>query len=257
MKLTLTCLTALVLLVTGAQASPPSVCERRDSAVMENVTSDPSMRFSFDNEGGLGNGGVCWWHSRFQRAVWYLAEFKPELQKPARAEATRIIDRIAHFDGVTEIPGYTNFYDFSRDFQDVIQRELNQWQARDGFINQAWLRGISGKARYTPRGAALRMENLYLAYETAQKNNEIVWLKLQMPGVVAHAALMLSMIRASHGGFELQVVDSNYPGETKTWRFRDGDTHIQAPDYEEPFMPFDGYERDLNKASRDLKRYCR
>src|SRR5438270_754213 len=47
----------------------------------------PSQRLSFGNTGGIAHGGVCWWHSRFQRAAIYLTIFRPDLPKPSHRKA--------------------------------------------------------------------------------------------------------------------------------------------------------------------------
>lgn len=245
----------LALVFTSiVNADPAPVC-LRDSTEMNRITRDSTMRLSFENDGGLGNGGVCWWHSRFQRAAWYLADFHPEKPKPSDREATRIIHRFAHLEGVIEVPGYSDFSSFSKDFEPLIQRELNQWQIRDGFINQAWIRGLSRKSEYNPRRAAQVMAKLYEDYLGDRSKNHVPWVKLQMPGLVAHAALILSIVRDAEANYTIEAVDSNFPDEIKTWNFEQGDTHIETIDYEK-MMPFDGYERDLNKIDRSLRDFC-
>ena len=78
-----------------------------------------------------------------------------------------------------------------------------------------------------------------------------------MPGIVARAALLLSMEKDTIGNYRLFVIDSNFPDQIKTWYFRAGDRAIYSSDYDVNFMPFDGYERDFNKIKQTLNRYCR
>jgi hypothetical protein len=47
--------------------------------------------FSFSNTGGILNGGVCWWHSRMQRAALYLTVYLPDMPPPSKPEVRRIL----------------------------------------------------------------------------------------------------------------------------------------------------------------------
>lgn len=239
-------------------ADPLSVC-KRDSQEIQRIARDKEMRFYADNNGGLLGGGVCWWHSRFQRAAWYLMEFKPEKPKPTTQQAEKIIDDIAHLRGVVEIPGYRNFYRFSSDFEEQIQKELNHWEARDAFVNQQWLRGLSKKAQYKPERAAEWIAKLFETYLDNQKKNRITWVKLQIPGIVAHSALILSMARDGKNNYKFEVVDSGYPWDIQNWKFDDGEESVTQFRLYYPFekmMPFSGFEKDFEKIDAAVKEYC-
>jgi len=240
---------------TSDAADPAPVCERYKAEIAR-IARDSDMRFSFENDGGLANGGVCWWHSRFQRAVWYLADFKPELSKPTTNEAKKLINSLAHFSGVVEIPGYSNFYSFSADFKDLIQDELEQWQKRDGFINQAWIRGLAGKSSYTPDRARKVMRKMYSSVQASLANGDIPWVKLQMPGITSHAALILSIYVDVKGNYTIEAVDSNSPESIATWSFRDGDETMNSDGNYETMMPFADYERDMDEISRRVNKKC-
>ena len=57
-----------------------------DPQILINYSSETTNLMSFKNQGGLFNGGVCWWHSRFQRNIFYLSIFRPDLNKPLKSE---------------------------------------------------------------------------------------------------------------------------------------------------------------------------
>ena len=90
--------------------------------------SNSNNRLSFTNSGGLVNGGVCWWHSRFTRNANYVAVFSPDKakphnktmrrpKKPARKSpikrlpapgSVKYILKQIKYGKVVEIPGYKN-----------------------------------------------------------------------------------------------------------------------------------------------------
>lgn len=232
------------------------VCERRGvRGTLDEVVTDPRFRMSFRNEGGMANGGVCWWHSRFQRAVWTLAEFRPDLPKPTRAQAARLIYALAHLSRVVLIPGYSDFMSFSADFQAEIQSELNLWQLRDGFIHQAWIRGLSGQYDLSKKPQLLKriMDQLFRYAEQGRKENFVPWMMLQLKGIVSHAALLTSM-RKEPDGYSLSIVDSNYPEQTIEWKYRYGDGHMEDTDL--VTIPYQGLHRDVLKMKLAVQQYC-
>ena len=118
--------------------------DRKDHNYFKELLEDDNNRLSFSNRGGLLNGGVCWWHSRFQRNSIYLTMYNPDLPTPTEKEAKKIISNIRKGKKIVIIPGFDNFYDFSRKYYSLIQKELEKWQRRDGFIRQSWITGLSG-----------------------------------------------------------------------------------------------------------------
>lgn len=234
----------------------PGVCERREGrTTLEGMVAHPGFRMSFRNRGGIANGGVCWWHSRFQRAVWTLAEFRPELSKPSHAEAVRLIQSLARLSRVVSIPGYADLASFSADFKAEIQNELNQWQRRDGFINQAWIRGISGQSDMSRRPEKLKqhMDRLFQYSERGRKENFIPWIMLQLKGIDSHAALLTQM-RKEGDGYSLSIVESNFPDKTFEWKYRNGDGQIETSLYDT--IPYSGLHRDVKKMGKAVEAYC-
>jgi hypothetical protein len=209
-------------------------------------------RLAFSNDGGLFNAGVCWWHSRFERAAAYLAVYRPSHKKPSSRELKNILEDISHMRPVM-IPGYRNLQDLSSssENEEIIQKVLNAWQLRDGFINQAWRKGLSGRPRMEATKFKNHMKEIYLSF---LKERKPYFLMLQMPGLVAHAFLLLN-IRLVNKGYELQVVDSNSPGRLEYFYYEEGSTSMQY--YGKDFVPYLGFAVDLNKISNGLEKICR
>lgn len=224
----------------GHANSIPDVCERNHSVALE-LLREPENRLAFENRGGFLGQGVCWWHSRFERAAAYLAEFRPDLSKPSRSEARRICNRLSHLK-ITMIPGYRNLGEFSEDYSDLIQKELNQWQIRDGLLNQAWRRGLAGKTRLSAAKLKTRVEKIITSFK---KNPRPLFIKLQYPGITAHSHLLLNVHEANTGDPLFEVADSNRPQITMYERYSDGFS-----------IPYIEYNRDFKTISKRTLRYC-
>jgi hypothetical protein len=230
-------------------------------STIEKATLDPRMRLPFENEGGLLGGGVCWWHSRFQRAVWYLGVFDAGLPRPTHSEARKLIRKLVSRTAVVTIPGYRDLADFSRDFQREIQSELDAWQLRDSFINQAYVRGISGRAHYGKVGRLKRrLDRVYSQYVAAKKKGDLLWIMLQMRGIGSHSSLLHAMEARADGGYHLEVVDSNFPEEMVVYEVRPDDLEMMPANVDVgsyyASVPFVGYSRDLGRIHRAIRRYC-
>jgi hypothetical protein len=247
------------LLPSLAAAEPAGVCARRlFPEFRTDMARDTRFRLSLENEGGLFNGGVCWWHSRFQRAVWSLAEYRPDLPKATRSQAQRIIQGLAHFESVQIIPGYSDFLSFSRDYSREIQKELNQWQLRDGVLRQSWVRAISGRSNWRSNPEKLRriMDELYAYSRKGELEGYTPWVMLQLKGLIgAHSALVIGMEKnAANDGYVLQIVDSNFPAKTFQWKYRYGDAQMGNSLYDT--VPYQGLHRDVPRIENALASYC-
>lgn len=234
--------------------TPPPACERTPKDIRA-LARNKDFRLSFDNDGGILNQGVCWWHARFQRAAWYLAEFQPEFPKPSYERAKKIINGIANRSGFVSIPGYSNFKAFSKDFSYLIQERLDEWQMKDATLGFAWIDGLEGETSL-PSGELLRtMDEIY---ERVVKQGEIGVIKLQVPGLSSHAWIIVNMIKAPSKGYDLEIVDSNYGSKTYIIPYRFGDETIrQVYLSSRRFVPALMYEDDLEQINDIKRRNCR
>ena len=259
LPLTLIALSTFLSLSHPAAADPSprsrnEFCLR--SGTLDNfkqIAADDDNRLSFKNAGGIFGGGVCWWHSRFQRSATYLSVFRPDLSKPTLSQVKDIIHAIRWNESVVEIPGYENMHDFSADFQDLIQKELNRWQADDGTIGFGWIDGLAGQSKYLD--PALLKQSMDDLYNLVVVQKEIVFEKLQLPGISAHAWLVIDMIPEG-SDYQLKVIDSNYPDETKTIDYHMGDTHVTMDYTGWTFIPYVDQKRDLPAIQASLQSYC-
>lgn len=213
---------------------------------------DPSQRLSFANHGGISNGGVCWWHSRFQRASLYLTVYRPELPKPTRAEARVLIHAIRKMRQVVVIPGYRDLSEFSKDFQFDIQSQLERWQLFDGIVGFRWIDGLMGASKVSASRLKRIMDRFY---GDMVSSKAILLQKLQVPGLPAHAWNVVSMAPTGDGGYGLQVIDSNLPNRTLSIRYAVGDRQLELP-YGWVFVPYEDYNGDLRKEFRAFRKFC-
>jgi hypothetical protein len=250
----------LGFLSASAFADRAEFCAARSPKKIIEISADESMRLPFENEGGLFDGGVCWWHSRFQRAAWHLAAFDPAGDKPGIAVRKRMIRRLAARDEVVVIPGYANLAEFARENQALIQKELDDWQIRDAFINQAYIRGLSGRGELRdPDRMERHMAMLYRRFLQATKRGEVLWVMLQTRGIESHSSLIRSMEKLSGGGYFIRMVDSNFPLEQIEYRYAPGDTALvpeNGYDGWVEWVPYVGLARDYGRIHRAVRRYC-
>lgn len=233
-----------------AKIAKENFCNKRaEIGSIQEILLNPKATLSFSNQGGLFGGGVCWWHSRFTRNAAYVVRFRPDLAAPTEAEAKIIIKSIRSAKKIIEVPGFANLYDFSRSYDDLILRELEAWQRKDGFINQQWVAGLSGSSNIKPEALEKRMDELF----TRIQAGEVVYQKLQMPGVVAHAWLVLGMTQTSDG-YQLLVLDSNtYSPDTYT--YRRGMTSFNYHGFSH-FVPYTGKTKEEAKLKRIVAKDC-
>lgn len=212
----------------------------------------PETRIAFANDGGLANGGVCWWHSRLQRASAYLVRFEPETKAPTAKEVERILLRLRTMKEVVTIPGFPNFESFTRAHQKAVQSVLDGWQRIDGFLNQQWIRSISGRSKLPAEQMQARMKEIFKTYKASPVP---VWVMAQVKGITSHAFLLLEMQEEGRG-FHLKAIDSNKPGVTRDIVYNEGDEAIRFTGADYSFVPYVGFQGDFVKMASALKKHC-
>lgn len=239
------------LLAARAAQSRGEFCRNRsDSDYVKNLTRNYQNLMPMRNGGGVAGTGVCWWHSRFQRKALYLTIYKPEERLPTQEEAKIIIQKIRAGDDLVEIPGMSNFNDFSWNFKDLIQDELNRWQKADG-VKGAWIAGLKGNNKVSASKMQDLMEDLYTEVEL---NNNIAYQKLQVRGVTAHSWLVIKMKNISNG-YELHVIDSNYPETVEKYIYERGMTHFMHPEFG-AFTPYLENVDEMRSIRKTIRGIC-
>lgn len=224
----------------------------RASEVLQDLSTDSVNLMAFKNDGGLFNGGVCWWHSRFQRNIFYLSVFRPDLPKPKSVREMRIlIAQIRQGNAVVTIPGYHNFEDFSRENQNLIQAELNNWQIYDGVILGGWMDGLKGDTKIQASALESMMKELY-DYVAVKK--KIAYQKLQIKGITSHAWLVVG-IKKTDSGFEVGYLDSNSPRMSLNYTYKSGDKSFNIRGYGD-FVPYLEFKREEERLVMTAKSFC-
>jgi hypothetical protein len=240
---------SLALGASTASTSSASFCaDRKSVAYTKELVGQRKNQISFRNRGGLVNGGVCWWHSRLTRNFSYLAIFRPDQPRPSNKKAAKIIKAI-RMGKVTEVPGFSNLYDFSRAFSVEIQDRLEKWQKGDGFLRQQWTVGLWGSSETTAEKLKQRMDDLYKYVEVEGK---LAYQMLQIKGITSHAWLVLS-VEKMEDGYRLEVLDSNY-SSTSTIHYRNGQETINNYG---GLVPITGKKKELKKIEKAVSRFCK
>lgn len=237
--------------LTPSQSVEQFCSDRSSSTFSKNLSKSSDNLMAFQNFGGLANGGVCWWHSRFQRNALYLTIYKPAEAKPSKAEAQKIIDKIRSGKEIIEIPGFRNFYEFSRNHLAEIQRELEKWQKSDGILKFNWVIGLSGDNVVSAEKMKEQMDELYQYVEV---EGNIGYQKLQIKGVTAHAWLVLN-VKVTKNGYDLEVLDSNFPSQTSVYKYREGQTSFKHYAYGE-FTPYLERKGEMEKVQMTILKKC-
>lgn len=241
----------LLLLLIPFKLSAQPLCDRIKGGIVSYLETKQS-RMAFKNQGGLVNGGVCWWHARLQRSSAYLAEFKPQLPKPDLKAVKTILNDLKKMKTVVEIPGYENFNSFTQAHQKQVQNTLESWQRKDGFINQQWIRGISGKYELAPEAMKEKMAVLYAQFLSSPHP---MWVMAQIKGVSSHAFLVLDIFSQPEG-LDLKLIDSNYPDEVREVRYVYGQRFLKHKKEKYSFVPYLGFQKDYQSIHESVRQHC-
>lgn len=213
--------------------------------------NDSINLIAFKNHGGLFNGGTCWWHSRFQRNLFYLSIFNPLDIKPNVLETKKIIHQIRLGLEVVTIPGYVDVEEFTTENKDLIQKELNDWQLFDGVIHSAWIDGLSGNTKVKPNRLKKMMNDVY---EFVAIKKKVAYEKLQIKGIMSHAWLIVGMKKMPEG-YDVGFIDSNKPNMTNIYSYKDGDSSFYLKSYGN-FVPYLEFTREEVRLTNAGKVFC-
>ncbi|MBC7714271.1 MAG: hypothetical protein H7177_13085 [Rhizobacter sp.] len=248
--------TLLILSLNALAGTLPTTkadfCTRfQDSSVLSTYSSETSNLMAFKNQGGLFNGGVCWWHSRFQRNILYLSIFRPDLKKPTASEVRALIKEIRAGESVVTIPGFANFSDFSTAYTKEILAELESWQLYDGVILGSWIDGLKGDTKVASEELQKMMATTFKYIEVSKK---IAYQKLQIKGITSHAWLMIGM-KPGPNGFEIGLIDSNNPRMSENYSYKIGDESFFEKGYGN-FVPYLEFTREEERLTSVGKSFC-
>jgi hypothetical protein len=227
-------------------------CTRfNDATLFPELSTDATNLMSFKNQGGLFNGGVCWWHSRFQRNAFYLTIFKPELAKPKTSEVKSLIKEIREGKSVVTIPGFLNFSEFTAAYTKEILAELESWQLYDGVVLGGWIDGLKGDSKVPPGILKAMMDKLYSYVEIEKR---VAYQKLQIKGITSHAWLIVGM-KVSADGYEIGLIDSNHATMSENYTYKNGDESFFEKAYGN-FVPYLEFTREELRIQSVGKTFC-
>lgn len=241
-------MTNIAMGATASTSAANFCADRKSTQYTKDLLSSRKNQIGFRNQGGLINGGVCWWHSRLTRKFAYLAIFRPDLPRPTSKEASKLIKKI-RLGNVTEVPGFSNLYDFSRAYSAEVQDRLEKWQIGDGFMRQQWTVGLWGSPSTSAEKLKERMDDLY---QYVEKEGKLAYQMLQIKGIDAHAWLVLNMDKTSNG-YRMEVLDSNY-SSTNTITYRYGQDRIRSYG---GLVAITGKKKELRRLEKAVKKYCK
>lgn len=234
-----------------APTSKSEFCEQRKrSDYFLALAYEPSNQLAFENHGGIKNRGVCWWHALFQRSSFYTTVYRPDLPKPSKEQAKKIIHLIASGGKIVEVPGYKNMFDFSRDWEAQIQSKLESWQLIDGFLKFAWIKGLSGSTNIEPEKLKSKWDSFEQLIEVEK---HIEWSMLQLKGITTHGVLFVG-VESGQLQYHINYLDSNYVGQISSFTYIIGEGSVNSS--YGPFIPYKGRQSDLAKFKKAAQKYC-
>lgn len=170
----------------------------------------PANLLPSKNAGGLFGlqTGVCWWHSRLQRRLTYLAKFRPDLPRPSDSAVRKILRQIKQKERVIEIPGFKDVNEFGKVHAKLIQKTLNAWMAGDSILRFTWIKGLQKKR---PKDEAYLKAHLAQLYAEFKQSPGIMMQVLDFKGISAHSWLITDMKKDVRGDYIIEIIDSNKP----------------------------------------------
>jgi hypothetical protein len=163
-----------------------------------------------------------------------------------------IINALANMSQVVVIPGYTDFNDFTRDYEREIIARLEAWQKSDGFLHFRWVDGLAGHWHVAPRTLQQIMAAIH---QMVAVQHRIVFEKLHFNSIASHAYLVIGS-RQTADGYDIDVIDSNYPTDTLTVSYHLGQTSLYTANGGEAMVPYLDFEGDMGRINSSLRRYC-
>ncbi len=242
--------TSWVVPLSGPSSSMSQpVCQRTHDSIQRMTALDG---MGFKNDGGIFDGGTCWWHARFERSAIYLATFRPDLPEPTPNEVVELVNRIAHIQPVV-IPGFSTLREFTTRNQRIVQRELNQWQLRDSAraVNSLFV-------SHQMRGKKL-WKRMNFIYNRFLSTHASTFLYLNSKGVGLHGVLLQNM-RRTGDGYELTINDNNSPGRFRTIKYSKGDRSLRVmvdgKDKYGETIPYLGFENERKRIEEKFSKMC-
>jgi len=239
---------------------------------------------SFKNPPGPINEGMCWLHTKMQRNFTYLANFRPDLPRPENKEdIEKIIDQIIAGEKVTEIPGFENLNQFSFKYE----KELTSAITRMGWKCVSNVSDCPARIEdsYDPKASDIQQTIEQLYRRRIDQGSDLTMIRARMVAdkttrfltkpFSSHSFLItdIKQVRATERkpneimpeiiGYELAVIDPNFPQALQFIDYRFGDTNLETGDgIKYPttnFIPYihEEYDKDILPMKDSVQEYCK
>ncbi|MEK6555973.1 MAG: hypothetical protein AABZ31_12080, partial [Bdellovibrionota bacterium] len=202
--------------------------------------------------------GICWWHSRLQRSLTYLAlprALKKGEKPMSSKEINLALASIINEAQVTELRGYKSIYEFSEKNKEAILNHLRYWQLTE--VAQS-VRGIVGHVEVSSHAMREKMDRLY---DLVEVNKIIPFQMQQMEGPDAHSWIVIGATKAYKNkkwvGYDLLGVDSSASTQLEYFKYRFGDTQLKdSNNPSENFVPYTQRPQSELRYFTALAYYC-
>jgi hypothetical protein len=195
------------------------ICQMKAEDFLAKAEHPSNLTSNFNDDGPLGTG-LCWWHTKMQRAALYLAVFDgPDQPLPTREEALQIFAKLRDLKEVVSIPGFKNWFDFTQAFHDEFYQILGQWEIQDSMQLQFW-KGV--RALKTTDAATLKNISLEI-----NEYKRLTFVLLKMPYFEAHSWLAQSF-ELEGTDFKIGFIDSNSPSHVNQYESKGNNYMFQT-----------------------------
>ncbi len=240
------------------QASNKEFFQNRLASSHSRIAFDNKRHYSAFNLIGVNSVkvGICWWHSRFQRSLNYLAVPRPlnTGESPMNDQEIRgAINDVINESRVVELRGYKSILDFTVKNKKVILHFLTYWQLIDA--PQA-VRGLVGGPEVESENLKAKMHDLY--NDVAVKKS-IPFQVQQLEGIEAHSWLVFSIAKTFKNrkwtGYTILAVDSNQASKLEFINYNFGDTQLSSG--KKRFVPYTQRPQSELRYFTALAYYCK
>jgi hypothetical protein len=179
-----------------------NICQMKAEDFLEKAEHPGNLTQNSNADGPLYTG-LCWWHTKMQRAALYLAVFdQPNKPKPTQQEAYDIFAKLRDLEEVVSIPGFKNWSEFTAAFRVEFYQMLAHWEVRD-VVQLQFLKGIRASG-------ATDISTLQKISDEVNDYKRLTFVLLKWPMIPAHSWIVQSFERQ---GAEIKVgfIDSNIP----------------------------------------------
>jgi hypothetical protein len=240
------------------QASNKEFFQNRLASSESRIAFDNEKKYSAFNLVGIDGVkvGICWWHSRFQRSLNYLAVARPLNKGESRMtdqEIRAAINDVINETNVVELRGYKSILEFTEQNKEIILHFLTYWQLTE--VPQA-ARGLVGSSKADPENLKTKMHELY---KDVMVNKTIQFQVQQLEGIEAHSWIVFGMAKTFKNkkwvGYTILAVDSERATSVDVVHYTFGDTQIGT--VKNSYVPYTQRPQSELRYFTALAYYCK